>query len=693
MSRVPIFSRARRSQKLVTKVNVAVIQARLGSTRLPGKILLDLGGRTAIECVIERVKRAENVDEVVVATSISKQDDALVDFCKKLKIKVIRGSENNVLARFQTVALETKADALIRITADCPLIDPEIIDEAIALFEQTSVDYVSNVSPATFPDGLDVEVFSVEALNRASEMGDIDAQREHVTSHIRHAAGFSRLNIEHSEDLSHVRWTLDNEDDLKALRGILGLSEEILSLNWKEIYRLFSSEAEIRAMNSNYQRNYGGSMTSGQKLWERAKRVIPGGNSLLSKRPEMFLPEQWPTYFSKAKGCRVWDLDGTEFIDMSIMGIGTNTLGYGNEVVDDAVRSTISNGNMSTLNAPEEVYLAEKLVEINPWSDMVRFARTGGEANAMAIRIARAASGKDNVAICGYHGWHDWYLSANLAQDMNLDGHLLPGLEPNGVPRSLAGSTLPFEYNDFEALEKLVTDHDVGVIKMEVTRNFGPEDDFLGKVRKLADSHGIVLIFDECTSGFRETFGGIHQKFGVEPDIAMYGKTLGNGYAITAIVGKRSVMDYAQSTFMSSTFWTERIGPTAAIATLALMEETRSWETITELGQLMRDGWQRLATQNDLEIAHFGIPALAGFSFKSPKSLEYKTLISQEMLTHGYLAGTSFYASTAHSSDIVERYLDKLSDVFKVIAECEDGKDVYSLLNGPVCHSGFKRLN
>lgn len=693
MSRVPIFSRARRSPKLVTKLKVAVIQARLGSTRLPGKVLLDLGGRTAIERVIDRVKRAEHVDEIVVATSTSKEDDALVDFCEKIQIKVIRGSESNVLARFQTVALETSADVLIRITADCPLIDPEIIDEAIALFEQTSVDYVSNVSPATFPDGLDVEVFSIGALTRASARGDIDAQFEHVTSHIRHAADFSRLNIEHSEDLSHVRWTLDNEDDLKALRGIFGLSEDILSLNWKEIYRLYSNAAGIRDMNSNYQRNYGGMMTSGQKLWERAKRVIPGGNSLLSKRPEMFLPDNWPTYFSQTKGCKVWDLDGNEFIDMSIMGIGTNTLGYGNATVDDAVRATISSGNMSTLNAPEEVYLAEKLIEINPWADMVRFARTGGEANAMAIRIARAASGKDNVAICGYHGWHDWYLSANLAEDMNLDGHLLPGLEPNGVPRQLAGSTLPFEYNDFESLEKLVADHDVGVIKMEVTRNFGPENGFLNKVRQLADSRGIVLIFDECTSGFRETFGGIYQKYGVEPDMAIYGKTLGNGYAITTVVGKRSVMDYAQTTFMSSTFWTERIGPTAALATLKEMEASQSWNTITDLGLAMRDGWQRLASENALQITHFGIPALAGFSFNSPNSLEYKTLISQEMLKHGYLAGTSFYASTAHSFDLIDRYLDKLSDVFKVISACEDGEDVLPLLNGPVCHSGFRRLN
>ena len=249
---------------------------------------------------------------------------------------------------------------------------------------------------------------------------------------------------------------------------------------------------------------------SGQQLWKRAKQVIPGGNMLLSKRAEMFLPDQWPAYFSKAKGCKVWDLDGKEYIDMSIMGIGTNTLGYGHPEVDEAVRQTVLSGNMSTLNCPEEVYLAERLVELHPWADMVRFARSGGEANAIAIRIARAASGKDKVAFCGYHGWHDWYLSANLGDEKGLDGHLLPGLEPNGVPRSLRGSVLPFSYNNFAELEALVNAHDIGVIKMEVARSTGSQDNFLQKVRELATNRGIVLVFDECTSGFRQTFGGLH---------------------------------------------------------------------------------------------------------------------------------------------------------------------------------------
>jgi glutamate-1-semialdehyde 2,1-aminomutase len=435
-------------------------------------------------------------------------------------------------------------------------------------------------------------------------------------------------------------------------------------------------------------------MGKGQELYKKAKTLIPGGTMLLSKRPEMFLPDQWPSYFSKSKGCKVWDLDGNELIDMCIMGIGTNTLGYGNDEVDAAVMQTIQNGNMSSLSCPEEVYLAEELMEINPWADMVRFARSGGEANSIAIRIARAASGRDKVAICGYHGWHDWYLSANHNGGDDLSGHLIPGLSPLGVPKNLKDTVYPFHYNNYEELESIVENNDIGVIKMEVLRNFGPEDNFLQKVRDLATRKNIVLIFDECTSGFRETFGGIYKKFGVEPDMAMYGKTIGNGYALTAVVGKRSVMEAAQTTFISSTFWTERIGPTAALATLKVMEKVKSWEIITKIGQKMQNGWQNLADLNGLSITIAGIPSLSTYSFNSSKALEYKTFIAQEMLQKGYLASTSFYASTAHNEENLNLYFEALNDVYKIIAECENGdKKIEELLKGPVCHAGFKRLN
>ena len=434
-------------------------------------------------------------------------------------------------------------------------------------------------------------------------------------------------------------------------------------------------------------------MGAGQELWRRAKNIIPGGNMLLSKRAEMFLPEQWPSYFSRSKGCMVWDLDGKEYVDMSIMGIGTNTLGYGHPEVDDAVHKAVTDGNMSTFNCPEEVLLAERLIELHPWADMARFARSGGEANAIAIRIARAATGKDKVAICGYHGWHDWYLAANLGDDNHLAGHLLPGLDPKGVPQDLRGTVLPFTYNNYQELEDLVNNHNIGVIKMEVMRNQGPKDDFLLKVRELATKRGIVLIFDECTSGFRQSFGGIHKLYGVDPDIAIFGKALGNGYAITAVIGRRAIMESAQSTFISSTFWSERIGSVAALKTLEIMEKIKSWERITKTGENIMARWIKLASDYDLKISVTGLPSIASFSFEGPNALAYKTLITQEMLGKGYLASNLIFSSIAHTPEIIEGYFQALSPIFSSIKECEDGRDIYSMLKGPVCHSGFKRLN
>ena len=434
-------------------------------------------------------------------------------------------------------------------------------------------------------------------------------------------------------------------------------------------------------------------MGTGQKLWKRAKQVIPGGNMLLSKRAEMFLPEKWPAYFSKSSGCRVWDLDGREYLDMTLMGIGTNTLGYGHPEVDEAVRQTVTAGNMSTLNCPEEVYLAERLVELHPWAGMVRLARSGGEANSIAIRIARAASGREKVAMCGYHGWHDWYLAANLGDEQNLAGHLLPGLEPNGVPESLRGTVLPFHYNNFEELQALVRNHPIGVIKMEVSRNKGPEHDFLHKVRKLATDNGIVLIFDECTSGFRQTFGGLHKHYGVEPDMAIFGKALGNGYAITAVIGRREVMEAAQTTFISSTFWTERIGPAAALKTLEVMEREKSWEQITRIGTNIGARWTALAARHGLPLVLSGLPALTGFSFPVPRMLEYKTLITQEMLKKGFLATNSIYVCIEHTEALLDQYFAALDPLFALVKECENGRPVEPMLEGPVCHAGFKRLN
>ena len=674
---------------------VALVQARMGSTRFPGKVLKPVAGMTMIEVLLSRLSKSNELDEIILVTSKNRENDQLQSVVESIGFKCYRGSENNVLNRFYMAAKDADADVVVRITGDCPLVDPSIVDECINRYKKSKVDYFSNVDPATYPDGLDVEVMSFSSVEHANSKAKSKFDMEHVTPYIRNSNKFLKASIELDKDLSSLRLSVDEYEDLVVIKNVFEYFKPELFFNWRQVLKLNNSNPELFYANKKIKNNEGASMGLGQKLYKRAKKVIPGGNMLLSKRPEMFLPEKWPSYFSKSKGCKVWDLDGNEYIDMSIMGIGTNILGYGHPEVDEAVVRTVKDGNMSTLNCPEEVYLAEKLVEIHPWSDMVRFARTGGEINSIAIRIARATTGRDKVAICGYHGWHDWYLSSNLNNINNLDGHLLPGLESNGVPRNLTGTTLPFEYNNIDQLENLIKNNHnkVAAIIMEVSRSKGPVNNFLQKVRDIASENNIILIFDECTSGFRETFGGLHKKYDVEPDMAIFAKALGNGYAISACIGKQEVMQSAQKTFISSTFWTERIGPTAALKTLEVMEREKSWDIVTNIGIGIADKWKHLANKYGLDIEINGLPALSGFAFKSNDALLYKTLITQEMLKKGYLAANSVYSCIEHTPNVIDGYFSNLDTIFSIIKECEDGLDINSLLDNSVCHSAFKRLN
>lgn len=653
---------------------------------------MPIAGKPMIGHVLHRLSRSERIDEIVLATSDAPGNDVLIEYVRRLGHESFVGDEKDVLDRYYRSAKYFDADAVVRITGDCPLIDPKVVDETINLYEQSGVDYASNTIERSYPDGLDVEVFSFNALERAWKDSIQPRQREHVTPYIYESGRFRLASQVNDTDHSDERWTVDEAADLEFVKKVFGIFHPVTDFSWKEAIRVIEenrNDFPIRYI----KQNEGMRMGTGQKLWKRAKNVIPGGNMLISKRAEQFLPFHWPAYYSRAQGCRLWDLDDNEFIDMSIMGIGTNILGYGNLEVDEAVRVAVAAGNMSTFNCPEEVYLAERLVDIHPWADMVKLARTGGEANSMAIRIARAASGREKVAICGYHGWHDWYLAANIGETSNLDGHLMPGLEPIGVPRHLRGSVLPFTYNNISELEAILENDDVGVIKMEVSRNMEPAPGFLQRVRELATEKDIVLVFDECTSGFRSSFGGLHKVYGVDPDMAIFAKALGNGYAISAVVGSREVMNAAQSTFISSTFWTERIGPTAALKTLEVMERTRSWEKITSTGLEISRRWKQLAEKHKLEISITGLPALTGFTIASDDWLKYKTLITQEMLKKGFLAANSVYVCTEHSPDIVDEYFEHLDPVFETISECEEGKSIDALLEGPICHSGFKRLN
>ena len=670
-----------------------IVQARYDSKRLPGKVLKKINGKTLLEILLNNLKKNAFVDEIVVSTSKNSSNDALAKHVKCSGFEVFRGSENDVLDRFYKTAKKYDAKNIIRITADCPLIDNQILDQVIKLFFKNKVDYCSNTLPPTWPDGLDVEIFKFSILEEAWKNATSQYDREHVTSYMRNNLDISKENYFNTTDASDERWTVDEEDDLKVISKIIENFEPEYNFSFNSIMNFKIKNPDYFLANKSIQRNEGAVIGNGQKVWKRARKSILGGNMLLSKNPDQFLPEFWPSYYKKSSGITIWGLDGEEYKDM-VFAVGQNILGYANQEIENAVINAIKSGNMTTLNSPEEVYLSEKLISLHPWAEVAKFARSGGEANAMAIRIARSSSKNHKVAVCGYHGWHDWYLAANLNNSNELNEHLMPGLDPLGVPENLQNTIFTFDYNDFEKFEKIVIDHDIGIVKMEVTRNYEPKNNFLEKIRHVCDKKNIILIFDECTSGFRETNGGIHKKYNVTPDIAMFGKAIGNGHAITAVIGKKSVMENAQNSFISSTFWTERIGPVAALKTLEIMEKLKSWEIISKTGRIIKDGWKKIAANNKVPISISGIDAICSFTINHKDFLGFKTYITQEMLKRGFLASTLFYASVCHDEKSINQYFESLDEIFKVIGKIiNDESNIKDFLDGPISGTSFKRLN
>lgn len=433
---------------------------------------------------------------------------------------------------------------------------------------------------------------------------------------------------------------------------------------------------------------------TGPELYRQAKSRIPGGTQLLSKRPELFLPEEWPAYFSRAAGAEVWDLDGRRLLDMSYSGIGSTVLGYADPDVNAAVHAAVDAGSMTTLNCPEEVELAGLLVEIHPWARMVRYARSGGEAMAIAVRIARARTGRDKVVVCGYHGWADWYVAANLGTGGALDDHLLPGIPSAGVPGQLAGTTLTFHYNRLEEVRAALdaNRNQIAAVVMEPMRSTPPEPGFLGQVRRLTADAGAVLIFDEITAAFRIDTAGLHRRLGVNPDVAVFAKAISNGYPMAAVIGTEDVMQAAQDTFLSSTYWTERIGPAAALATLRKHRRLNAGRHLVAIGERIQQGWRQAAAQAGLPVSVSGLPPLAHFTLDVPDAQAVRTLFTQKMLDRGFLAANSFYAMYAHQPEHADAYLAACAEIFRELRQAVEQDSVRRQLRGPVALTGFARL-
>ena len=670
----------------------------MGSSRLPGKVLKKLNDKTTLEHMIYRLRKSKMINDIIICTTSNPEDDLLVEVCKKNKINFFRGSENDVLSRYYHTALISNTDLIIRCTGDCPLIDVKILDDMIKKFLYMDVKHYGleyyNGNQA-FPDGFDISIFSFKVLEEAYNNAKLPYDREHVEPYITRKYGGCKYKIPIKKkydnlNLNNLHLSLDRENDYIILKNIFdNLYTKKKDFTIYDVLEYLNKNHELVKNHQNEIDIYNG---KGQKLYLEAKKIIPGGTQLLSKRPEMFLPNHWPAYYQKASGIEITTLDGIKMKDFSYMGIGSCILGYKDPDVNREVHKSVDRGNMSTLNCPSEVELTKLLIDLHPWADMARYTRAAGEACAMAVRIARAASKKDKVAFCGYHGWHDWYLASNWNNGNDLSSHLLSGLNPAGVPKNLKNTSFPFNYNKIEELYEILDNHDIGTIIMEPIRSEYPKNNFLKKVRKICDERNIIMIFDEVTAAFRINTGGIHLTLDVTPDLAIFGKGMSNGYPIGAVIGKREYMNFAQDTFISSTFFTEDIGYSAALASIKKFRKFNVGNHIKELGNYFQNELKLISDEVNIKIKISGLPAFSAFSFEYNNSLAIKTLYIQKMLRRNILAKNCLYLSFAHKKEDINYYLKNIKEVFKELIILINKKEVEKNLLGPIVHTGFTRL-
>ncbi len=432
----------------------------------------------------------------------------------------------------------------------------------------------------------------------------------------------------------------------------------------------------------------------GTDLWKRAKASISCGTGLMSKRAEMFDPVSWPSYFSRCSGCQVWDSSGRRFTDFA-GGVGAILLGYADPDVTSAVRRRLDLGTYCTLVSPDEPELAGLLLELHPWARRVRFARGGGEALAMAVRIARAATGRSGVAFCGYHGWQDWYLAANLANESRRDGQLLPGLTPLGVPRELHGTSVPFQYNDIASLEDALRrlDGRLAAVVMEPLRSQWPADGFFEEAAARCRAAGAVFVVDEVTSGWRFGFPGASSRLGVEPDIAVYAKAMSNGFPCAAVIGHADVMDAANRSFISSSYWTDGVGPAAALAAIRKIRADHVQADVWKLGVVLQTGLQQLSSAYPcLNLRVGGMPAAPSLTFDlGRESAAARALMIRKMLSRGYLMSGQLYVMQAHDALRVDAMLSELNDVLDGISDSLQSEGLAPDERSPE-PAGFARL-
>ena len=680
---------------------MAIIQARMGSTRLPGKVLADINGRPMLWHVVHRVQSAKSIDHVVVATSVNPADDPVAGYCLDNGYRYFRGSETDVLDRFYQAAKQFKAETVVRITADCPLMDPLVIDKVVKTFLEGDYDYVTNTLRYTFPDGIDVEVFSFPALKTAWQEAKSPLEREHVTPYLRNSGRFRICNVENEVDLSnrYLRWTVDEPSDLEFIRALYSKNGSGgLALSMDAILRLLDQKPELTKINNSIICNHGyyksivaeppvaskqRELTQSYQLKAKALQLIPSGTQTFSKAPTQFVQGVAPVFLKRGQGSHVWDVDGNEYIDYP-MALGPIILGHHYPAVTAAVIRQIHDGTTFSLPHPLEVKVAELLVETIPCAEMVRFGKNGSDATAGAVRVARGYTGKDMIACCGYHGWQDWYIGTTTRN--------------KGVPSGVKNLTVNFDYNNISSLERIFSEYpgQVAAVIMEPVGVIEPTDNFLQQVQAVTRKNGALLVFDEVITGFRLALGGAQDYYGVTPDLACFGKAMANGYPLSAVAGRRDVMEWFDEVFFSFTFGGETLSLAAAKATISEMKQKSVISHLWEQGRKLKDGYNVLAKEfgvNDFTEC-IGLSPRTVITFKDKtgdESLLYKSLFQQECLRRGVLFSGGQNICFGHSNADVDHTLRVYRTAMEILATAVKNGDACQRLEGEPVKPVFRK--
>ncbi len=679
---------------------VAIVQARMGSSRLPGKVLVDIDGEAMLGRVVSRVAGAHAIDQTVVATTTRPEDDIIAAYCEERGFQLFRGSDEDLIERYYQAAKQFAADAIVRITGDCPLIDGAVIDRVIAAYLSEHCDYASNTLVCTYPDGLDTEVFSFSALETAWSEARRASDREHVTPFIRSSRRFRLCNVENElgRSLRHFRWTVDEPCDLQFVRAVYARLRAKENFGWREVLSLLDAEPALAQLNPGPVRNEGyylslareaalpprtRDLRGSQELARRAAAVIPGGSQTLSKGSTQFVQGVAPIFLARAEGSRVWDVDGNSYIDYP-MALGPIILGHGYPAVKAAVERQLADGSAFSLPHPLEVEVAEQLVEMVPCAEMVRFGKNGSDATAGAVRLARAYTGRELIACCGYHGWQDWYIGSTPFN--------------RGVPKSVQDLTVTFEYNQIDSLERLFAAHPkrIAAVIMEPIGVVEPVGGFLQAVRELCRRQGCLLIFDEVITGFRLARGGAQEHFGIIPDLACFGKAMANGFPLSAVVGRRDIMKCFEEVFFSFTFGGEALSLAAALATMKEIAEKEVIAHLWEQGRVLMDGTNVLAREFGLQrqVHCIGLPPRTVVTFSDGsgrESLEIKSLFQQECFKRGVLFSGGHNLCFSHSREDIEYTLRVYRSAMEVVSEAVREDKVMGRLEGAPVRPVFRK--